>query len=217
MTNTAVRIAIVTVLILAVHGGFIIVRKGGVSEIRSLRGDLTALPMQLGRWNGTQVETDPDIMVATDADVVVDRAYDNGRQRVTLHTNVMTKYFMGLPHHPRHCYDSHGSRLVSEEHVLLPSRAASVAVMEMEVQGQNQLVLYWYQLEDKIIYSGAEQREHRQQLRGQPNWPPLVKVLLQTPCNDRERDQAGLLEFADEVYAWTKNVDRPLETTGPAE
>ena len=232
MQNTTVRLTVVIAAALVVHLGYLFVRSSGMpTDFRPLQRELKELPMTLGEWKGEDREVDPEITGIMDADEWADRIYQDPEGNwISLHFNAVKQYFFTLQHHPKHCYQSHGSRVVEEKTVQLKldddssirklddDPSIRVASMVVESDGQESLVYYWYQLDAfrennnvEILLNHVEQRKLRLELRGQDTWPPLIKVLLQTPIGKggREKAEKRMKEFAARVYQWTKFVDRP--------
>lgn len=222
-----VRLAAVAALVLLVHVGYLLSRNMP-DDFRSPRYELKEMPLKLGAWVGEEIPMKKEITGAIDADDCVDRLYRDptGRQ-ISLHANAVMRYFLTLKHHPRHCYTTHGSRLVKEKEDELKMPDGStvpVGIMLMENQGQRILVLYWYQLDVfphndnvEIALDHPQQRKLRWKLHGQKTWPPLVKVLLQTPAPEEQSAERRIKEFAARVYGWTKYLDpeRLLPADGP--
>ncbi len=221
--NTAVRVAIVVAVALVVHGVYFGFRMYGTpTDFRDLREDLTKMPLRLGPWEGTKIEIDEKISGAVGADVVVNRSYANpAGYTVSLHANSVKHYDFQLQHHPRHCYTTHGARLIKEYNdarLDMPDGSSvPVGLMHMENNGQPILVLYWYQLGDRIVLNHVQQREVRYTLRGQDTWPQLIKVLLQAPAMNLEVAEEQLMDFASFVYPWTKDLDRQDEAAAVVE
>lgn len=228
MMNTAIRIAIVVVLALVVHLGYLFVRSRGMpTAYRPLQRDPNGMPIRfedpdsLARWEGKKVAMDPEISGAVDADIVVERLYkDILGHPISLHANVVSHYEHYLQHHPAHCYTTHGFRQVDEKRVELElddTEHTEVELLTMDSEGNRVLVLYWYQIGDQIVFNGSELRTARYGLRGQKTWPNLIKVLMQTPAPDVDRAEKRLLDFAKLVYAWTKDLDRPPDADSSAD
>jgi len=223
MMTTTTRLLLIIALAVMVHLCFLVVQKHGMpTEIRLPAGNLADMPMTFGPWNGKESKLDPRLVGGIGAAAVVNREYqDDAGHVVSLHSSVVTKFDVSLQHHPKHCYIANGSDVVLDkrgelEFADLPN--VPVAIMVAEQGGQRLLVLYWYQLGEKFILNGREQRTVRWDFRGQKTWPPLIKVLLSAPASDLVEDEKRLMEFAKLVYLWTKDLDRqPTTDTSPQE
>ncbi len=216
MNRTMPRIVMLVVLAILVQVSFLMLQSYGVpTSIRQPRVELSEMPVTFGTWQGEDAELDPQVTGLLTRDLstmVVSRLYkDADGHVVTLHSMVRTGYIHGLPHHPNHCYQSQGSQIIEEDRPKLElddGTSIPVHILSLEYQGQRSLALYWYQLGDKIILDGQQQRKVRWSLRGKKEWPPVVKVLLSSSLSNQEKDRDRLMEFAKHVYTWTREIDR---------
>ena len=74
------------------------------------RGTLNALPMEIGRWIGSDAALDPRIVKATDTDDHVSRKYvrNDGRGGVSLFIAYGVRFRDLMPHRPEVCYTGAG-------------------------------------------------------------------------------------------------------------
>jgi EpsI family protein len=214
MRVTTTRVLIVAALVVVVHAVFLIVRTGGMpTDFTELKGDLgQAIPNELGRWKGESTELDPTLTEATDAEVVVERLYrDVPGNVINLHVNTMRKFFTDLRHNPEHCYTSHGYQILERKPTELQiggQTGPRVMLLTVDENGNRVMVMYWYHFGDEVIREGAELRKARWALRGRKTWPPLIKVMLQTPAPDAEMAEARLKDFAEQLYPLTEKYNR---------
>ena len=91
---------------------------------------------------------------------------------------------------PTNCYRSNGWRLVErvEGGRADPRRRRNgSACRPGRSKGETVLVVFWYRLGDYTLFERWDMGKVRWAMRGQKSWPPLVKVLLQTPTSRRGR------------------------------
>lgn len=215
--KTLTRILIAAAILL-------IVQVGGSQFRETLRANdvalptwkLDALPMQLGRWSGEPTDDlDSRIFAKIGADTVVDRVYRGPERRiVTLHTAVFENFDVGMRHYPANCYRASGWQKIGGERVSLDVEGAPsipVSLSTWEREGHRVRVLYWYQLGDRTLFGRFGLTKVRFAEFGRQTWPPLVKVLLQTPVERTAEADARLLAIAGEVHAWlhTQQTDEP--------
>ena len=79
------------------------------------RGTLNALPMEIGRWIGSDAALDPRIVKATDTDDHVSRKYvrNDGRGGVSLFIAYGVRFRDLMPHRPEVCYTGAGWSLIA--------------------------------------------------------------------------------------------------------
>ena len=96
----------------------------------------------------------------------------------------------GLYHSPTNCYRSSGWRMVEDSKIERadPRRQPPqrVYLATWEKRGDSILVAYWYRLGDYTLFQRWDMFWVRLAMRGQATWPPMVKVLLQTPFVGRD-------------------------------
>ncbi len=177
--------------------------------IRQLSLDISRLPIKLGEWRGEECKLDAETFDRTGADVAVNRQYrdDQDHSVTMLLALYRTDPDAGVYHAPTNCYRSNGWRLVSESTVEVPiSKEASqrVDLSTWEKRGETILVMFWYRLGDYTLFERWDMGKVRWAMRGQKSWPPLVKVLLQTPTSrgDEFYSKARIQEMAARIQTW---------------
>lgn len=179
---------------------------------------LNAIPLEFGIWKGRAVALDPDLVTATGADATLHRMYDNPRGLpVAVDLALYTRYDLQVPHEPPLCYESNGWTILQsypfaigdDPHQRDPAR---LMVCQRE-PGRRIMVLYWYQLGQSILLDRSSMRRAQWQLRGREKWPPLVKVMLQTPYDPSFQGPGRLKCFAELLLPHLDVLDpaaRPL-------
>jgi hypothetical protein len=82
---------------------------------------------------------------------------------------------------------------------VLPDRPdVTVGVQKFERAGQQVVVVYWYQMDDRAFVDRSGWRQMRRAQLGHLEWPPLSKILLQS--TDADDAEARLLEIATHIY-----------------
>jgi EpsI family protein len=162
---------------------------------------LNAIPMQIDSWQGRPSRLDPDLVAATGADATLHRMYENPQGLpVAMDVAVYTRYELQVPHDPALCYESNGWNIVRSYPFALgdnPHAQAPGRLMFCQRGPRERvIVLYWYQLGEEIVLDRAGMRRAQWKLRGRHEWPPLVKVMLQTPCDGASRAPRRLDDFA---------------------
>ncbi|MFZ5831772.1 MAG: exosortase C-terminal domain/associated protein EpsI [Planctomycetota bacterium] len=221
--NTLVRLGIVCVVFLVLWGV-----SYGVSamltpgEVILPARDFRQLPMQLGEWAGEARELDPEIKKRlAGATWLVDRNYRHPRfGKVGLHLAFFRDPAEGTLHSPMNCYSCAGWELNQESIVPIATAdgreiPAKVSLWEKDrVQIQ---VLFWFELGDDILYDRSDLGRAWFRLAGQTQWPPLIKVLLETDASPAgpEADVRRLQEFVTALTSWTEGASNQAESGAP--
>ncbi len=222
MNSTAIRLAIIIVLVLV--AGFIYTAIGaqGLPEtIRSPAKKLAdAMPPRLGQWTGERIPMTDAMFEATDSsDAETWLFRDIAGHTISVHMAVVTEYFDGIEHHPLHCSQSQGYERMAEVRsigLVLPDKSTPrAALIETRREGQNSFLLYWYHLGDETILNQDEQREARWGFRGQAEWPPLIKVLMQTSAAEPVESKDRLIGFAELLREWTNEFNDSAQAKKP--
>ncbi len=216
MNRTISRIVMLVVLVVFVQVIFVLVMGyGRPTVVRKPRVEVSEIPITFGDWKGEETEMDPRItgVIARDhGSAVVSRLYRDPEDRtISLHSAVTTVYTRDLRHHPNRCYETHGSRILKDERptiTLDDGRSVNVGLLTVEKEGQRSLALYWFQFGDHVVLDESQQDEARRSVQGQKEWPPVIKVLLSLRLSNEEKDRARLMDFAKQVYTWTREMDR---------
>jgi hypothetical protein len=210
---TSMRFILGAIAMAVIPLGTYLVRQSMASHtVEYPNRDFHSLPLTLSQWQGKDQELDPKIFLATGAKVSVDRIYtDNMRHVMSIQLAMYGDPDEGLYHRPYNCYKSHGFNIVSESE--MPVQAAGredmkIKLYEWEQKGQKKYVAYWYELGEHIIFERPDLVGARLALRGQSIWPPMIKVMIETPeTNDPEEDKKRLSEFAGQICQW---LDEPV-------
>ena len=212
MKNTAVRIAIVILVVVTVHLGFYVVRAGTrPAEVKLPGRSLESIPRQIGGWQGSPEELNHEIFVNTGAREVLPRRYLNRQgQRVSAFVALYTNAEEGVYHSPTNCYRSSGWNLLEISRPLLKTKGrpdTPVSFSTWEQKGDRIYVLYWYELGDYTLFERSDLLKVRWGMLGKRVWPPMYKVLLQTSAPDAETARTRLLEFAEVIRTTIPELD----------
>jgi EpsI family protein len=211
--STAMRIYFVALVILATYGGARLVRAALEPPEVDLPGwTFRELPIQFGDWHGADATMDPKIAVATEANIIVNREYrDDHGHAVSIHTAVFKRPDKGVYHSPVNCYRAAGWQKTEDTREKLKisdGLTIPVSVTTWEREGERVVVVYWFQLGEHVLFGRWDLGLGvRWSLRGQPKWPPLIKVLLQIQAPDREDARTTILSFAEQLAKWEYQPD----------
>jgi len=213
---TARRLWLVGLVVVLIPVGSYVVRAGMKPAKVNLPGPefLPSFPKQLARWRGEDRELDAGIFAQTHAEYYLQRVYvDDTRIEISLSIAVFSDPDEGVVHRPYNCYRGHGWLPVPDGEKDLPLELADrpdmkAHLMTWEQPGRKELVAYWYELGDRLLFDREGMFEARIALRGQETWPALIKVMVTTPgTNDPNQDEKRLGEFAQCVCQWLNGPD----------
>ena len=212
MTSLLPRLLLVAVILVVVQAGVLLIgRNYEPGEVVIPDRQLSSMPMQFADWRGQETELDPKIFRSLGAFSVINRRYsDAAGHEALLHAVLSETYTDRVPHYPQVCYPSNGWKILKQEDLAVGDSQTGTAHARLfvaEQNGQNILVLYWYQFGESTFVDRDGFREARREFWGKDKWPPVIKVMLQAPAvPDKKEAQARLSEFAADVWAWTKDV-----------
>ena len=176
------------------------------SNVELPQWSLQELPYQLGEWHGEDVKLDSLITAAIGAAVVVERTYQTeGRVPVVLHTAMFKNPGDGVYHSPVNCYRANGWKEItnSVENVqVTDDLTIAVSLIAWEKEGERVLVAYWYQLGNHVLHDRLDLGRIRMKMRGQSEWPALIKVMVQIPLADPQQAQKTLMDFTTTMGKW---------------
>jgi EpsI family protein len=208
MNSFAIRLYAVAAIIVGTTGiGWLVKLETEPPPVEVPDWSLRALPIQLGEWHGKEEALDPKVFAATNADVVVNRKYqDGGGHEVSLHTAMFQDHNAGVYHSPLNCYRSAGWKLVSETSETVEvaeDLTIKVNMASWEREQDKVLVVYWYELGGHVLYSRRDLGILRlTAMRGQPKWPVLFKMMVQGPVTDLETSKTLVLDFVSQLAKW---------------
>jgi EpsI family protein len=222
MINTTTRIFIVVIFVgLLATSSYVLPQWLKPKRVQTPEWNLAAMPLQFGSWQQAEVEVDPEVRdkILLDADAVVDRAYrDNQNHVVSLHAALFSDLDTGVRHSPINCYRGNGWREVDRKNVdlVLPDQSSiPVCLTTWEREGQRVLVMYWYQLDEYILFGRWDLFWTRLAMQGKETWPAMVKVLLQTRADDKDEAERRIQTIAVDAYQWINQPGHRASLSSP--
>jgi EpsI family protein len=214
MRNTMFRLLLVAAVVAVVHVGF---KAVGIMvqppTVRMPSHSLSEMPLRLGPWQGQETKLDPRLTEGSEAEVAASRAYTGPQDRlVSMFTAIYTKVDRGVYHSPLNCYQSSGWTKISETHVPLRTEgrpSIDVDLSMWDKGGERVYVLFWYELGEHVLFERFDLGKVRMAMRGRAEWPPLVKVLLQTSAARPDSAKGEILDLAGRVREWLPQLDAP--------
>ena len=211
MKSPLSRLAIAAVAVVVIFAGALYSsNKGGVHRpIHLPEESISTIPMEIGKWKGTDTTMDVRLFGKIAAHEVVSRRYTNpaSETELTLHCADFDTFWRRVPHSPRVCYKSSGWTTIKEEEFELADpddRPAVARLATFEKDGDTVFVLYWFQFGDYVICNASELASARGQYRNEETWPPVVKMMIQISAKRPKRARKLLQEFADSLHKITR-------------
>jgi EpsI family protein len=208
MNSITLRLYIVVVLIFAASGfSWVLKLQTEQPDVEMPGWTFDNLPLELGNWRGEPTKLDPEIAKATRADSITDRLYQDDAERVvSMHSAIFKDHNAGVYHNPFNCYRTAGWKKIDEaKETVAVSKdfTLEVSLTTWEKESHRILVVYWYQLGERVLFERFELGAIRWSLGGQTKWPVLTKVMLQTmESSDSRESKALILDFAKLVAQW---------------
>jgi EpsI family protein len=222
INGTAVRLLIVALLVPLTYAGANWVQaRLDPPGVEMPDWTFRDMPKTLGNWHGEDAQLDQKTAVRTGAklDTIVDRVYrDDVGHAVSMHTAMFDDPKDGVIHSPMVCYMAAGWKKLSEKRRYLKisgegvshelSVPVSVSKWENEKDDKKVMVVYWYQLGEHFLFGRWDLGlKVRWALAGKPEWPALVKVMMEVPFTEDEDPTSSVLGFAERVAKW-ENLDK---------
>ncbi len=170
---------------------------------------------QLDDFQGRELqkdEQDPETVILKDAIDFANRTYLNPKtgQEISLHMAAWESLGKPtIPHPPQVCYVASGYSIADSQPIEIGQGDDKVnaRVLTMTRDGVNLYVLYWYRWDRFAVTTRWEATLARLKLIGQPEWPPVIKVMIQTPYGaEPNKSLEALCDFAANVNKSTKGM-----------
>ncbi len=184
---------------------------------------LDALPFQIGRYRGEPIPVEDTVESMLNATHNVQRAYLHPLGDVIwLYLGYYGTARGGTPEHtPRACYTAHGWEIASESTIVRdPVSALSANEYLVELEGQQRLVVFWYQsfrAADLLSTFDLRVDHIRGQLGTGRGDGALVRLSTPIREGDREAARSRLLSFAAEISPQIRRhwpAERPAAPPG---
>jgi hypothetical protein len=159
-----------------------------------------------------KAEQDPETVILTDSLDHVNRTYLNPEtgQGIAMHIAAWDALDKPtLPHPPSICYVASGYSIADSQPIEISDGEDKVnaRVLTMKRDGIELYVLYWYRWDRFVCTTRWEAVLARLKLIGQPEWPPVIKVMIETPVGPIPSDSLkALVTFAGDVNKSTKQM-----------
>jgi EpsI family protein len=197
-------VAVVAVCLGLVHG----VQLYAVpSNPRPLAQHLSELPYDFGGWVGADAVLEDHVFEFLGAEQAINRSYTGpDGQSVSVHVAAWIGPEEWAPHPPEGCYTSAGWGVVGGEKRALAGSPVRAQTFTAQRQGEELRVMYWYRLGDVYFKNRDEARRARRALWGEREWPPLIKVLMQSPETGFNDPGPGMETLARAIDEWTRTL-----------
>jgi EpsI family protein len=214
LKNLTIRVWMTAALMCFGWLGTAWVRASNAIEVNPLRQSLDSFPMELEGYQATEVPLDDHVREVLNADAVMNRVYrrPDGTGMMCHVSAWLRPESVSLkgnaPHIPKLCYTNSGWTIIGEKatEIETPSGRLKMNLLLVERGTDRSVVAYWYQFGASTFTTPAESRRIHQQFWGKKHWPPLIKVLLDTPAQDIETALPRIEKFAKSAFRWTNEL-----------
>jgi len=171
------------------------------------------MPCRLGLWEGSDKPITEELRDSTGADVFVHRVYWNSNDsdvQIETHLTVFSNWDKGMSNHPMKRLEAEGWKLVSnskESIETFKDKTIQVKISEWERNYIAVVVLYWYQIGDRIFFDLSELEKIRSELGDPMTSSPLIKVQLQIIKTRTKGDIDSMKELASKIAKW---IEKPF-------
>jgi hypothetical protein len=167
--------------------------------------DIAGLPHQLAAWTGQELPPDPRLQRFLQARSGVYRCYRHPTGREVLTHVVWTDDYIRI-NYPEQSYGESGWTKTDSESVEIKTAGEvyfPAVLLTFQREFEQIQVLYWFELGDEFFFDRVAHRALRRRVCwGQRQWPPLIKVMLQTPNSFADAGQQSLRDVAGHIYTW---------------
>jgi EpsI family protein len=165
------------------------------------------MPYDLAGWVGADADLEQRVFEFLGAEQAINRSYTSPTgQSVAVHLAAWVGPEEWAPHPPEGCYTAAGWGVAGGEKTVVPNSTVQAQVFRAQRQGEELQVLYWYRLGNVYFKNRDEARLARRELWGKKEWPPLIKVLIQSQETGVGDPQPGMDEIARAIDEWTKGL-----------
>ncbi len=202
---------IATVLVLFLGGASFLLNRAKSSEVRPLRRDLNEIPVDMENWQGVDRKIDEEIEKTVGARHAISRTYTEAKSGRMIGVHIADWDSLKtptLPHPPGICYPTSGAEIVHREPIVVEGPEPITAeLLVVKKNGAQSLVLYWYAWDKVVCTTRGQACLARLKMIGSREWPPVVKVMLDTSTFPNESDARDALQgFASQIRESTKGL-----------
>lgn len=165
--------------------------------------NLSAIPYQLGPWQGRDTPLTEETKEAVHGDGMINRSYQNSEGvRVSVHVAAWVNHelLVSAPHHPEICYPAAGWSEAERQPIEIPVDDGTITaeLIHFERGYDETVTCHWFQMADYSYRSGRE--FERSRFHGQRSWPNTFKVLVSTPGDSIENVRPALFDIATRLH-----------------
>lgn len=170
---------------------------------------MTEIPLEVGGWQGRVKEIEDDVFRVLGAEAEISAEYEKtGEPSVFAHfalwskSSIITK---SCPHHPNSCYGGHGWRPVKSSRITVETANGTVPLqLTLFERGFEAIVVaHNYRMGEHVFTTPDEGDEVIRGLWGAPQWPAVVKYMVQIPVTDLDAAAPIVKEISPTLLNWS--------------
>jgi hypothetical protein len=204
-----VRFALVLLAIGLTAGYMLFAESGYSGEVVSPDFRMENIPLEIGGWQGRVKEIDDDVFRVLGAEAEISAAYEKaGEPNLFVHFALWSKssaITKSCPHHPNSCYGGQGWRPVESERITIDTTTGPVPVqLTLFQRGFEAIVVaHNYRMGSHVFTTLDEGEEVIRGLWGAPQWPAVVKFLVQIPATNLKAAVPIVKEISPALLNWS--------------
>lgn len=182
-------------------------------SIRQPKVALEALSYQLANWDGEDTPLDADLARFIGAQSQISRQYRNeAGDEIALYVAAWSDESVVediSPHPPTICYPAAGWTIVSSKDVVVTTSHGELPIQLLEMTRADRRIVtaHWFQLGEARYGNRQAGRLMLSRYWGEKEWPPLVKVLLQTEAQNIADAESRLIQMAELLDEYTGQIN----------
>jgi EpsI family protein len=207
--NPNVRFALVTLALGLTIACMVFAESGYSGVVVTPQFEISEIPLQVGGWQGRVKEIEDDVFRVLGADAEISAEYEKiGEPNVFVHFALWTKSSVitkSCPHHPNSCYGGQGWRRVKSEWITIDTATEQVPVqLTLFERGFEAIVVaHNYRMGQQVFTTMGEGDEVIRELWGAPEWPAVVKYMVQIPVTNLDAAAPIVEEISPALLDWS--------------
>ena len=170
---------------------------------------MNEIPLEVASWQGRIKEIDDDVFRVLGADAEISAEYAKaGERNLFVHFALWTKSSVitkSCPHHPNSCYGGQGWRPVESEKITIDTTAGRMPVeLTLFQRGFEAIVVaHNYRMGPHVFTTLDEGEDVIRELWGAPEWPAVVKYMVQIPATNLAAAVPVVKEISPALLTWS--------------
>lgn len=207
--NPSIRFVLAAITVAIMAACMIFAESGFSGEVVTPEFEITEVPLEFNGWHGRIKEIDDEVFRVLGADEEMSAEYEKANMpSVFVHLAVWAKSSVitkSCPHHPNSCYGGQGWKPVETKQVSIETNEGRVPVqLTLFQRGFEAIVVaHNYRMGPHAFTTFDEGEQVIRGLWGAPQWPAVVKFMVQIPVTNLEAAVPVVNEISPELLNWS--------------